>query len=109
MNNIPAISQILKIEPFKITCLWNTGEVLVSDFENKFYSSDNYFQSLADFDIFKEATVNELGFLEWPNVPVSLLFDGHYITEPFGLDPVVLYEESQAIEKYKLVLESVLE
>ena len=38
ISNIPYITQILKIEPFKITCLWNTGEVMVNDFEEEFNS-----------------------------------------------------------------------
>jgi Protein of unknown function (DUF2442) len=109
MKNIPSISQIIKVEPFKITCLWNTGEVLVSDFEYKFNSSDNYFQSLSDFGVFRQASVSELGTLQWQNVPVSLFFDGHYTTQPFDLDPEVLYEESQQIKKYKLVLEDILD
>ncbi len=107
MKNIPAILQIIKIEPFKITCLWNTGEVLVSDFDDKFNSLDKYYQSLSDFNIFKEASISEFGVLQWQNVPVSLFFDGQSIIEPFDLDPLVLYEESQAIGKYKLVLEAV--
>jgi hypothetical protein len=36
MNRVPFITQILKIEPFKITCLWNIVEVRVNDFEEEF-------------------------------------------------------------------------
>ena len=55
MSNIPFITQIIKVEPFKITSLWNTGEVRVNDFEDEFNEPNKHeaFYQLADYDIFK--------------------------------------------------------
>jgi len=32
MKSLPKIARIIKIEPFKITMLWNTAEIRVLDF-----------------------------------------------------------------------------
>ncbi len=34
MIRLPRISEIIKVEPFKVTCRWTTAEVLVVDLEN---------------------------------------------------------------------------
>lgn len=106
MNKIPHITQIIKIEPFKITCLWNTGEVRVNDFEEEFKIS-NYlaiFYKLNNYDIFKYASVSEEGTLHWVNLPFKTNFLGKEIEVPFDLDPIVLYEKSHSIRAYKLVM-----
>jgi hypothetical protein len=106
MNNIPYITQILKIEPFKITCLWNTGEVRVNDFEEEFVIPDRLevFYKLKDYDIFKYASVSEEGTLQWVNLQVSMKILGKDLISPFDLDPVTLYENSHSIKEYKLVM-----
>jgi len=106
INNIPYITQILKIEPFKITCLWNTGEVRVNDFEEEF-SVPNYldvFYQLTNYKIFKYASVSEEGTLQWVNLPMKMNILGNEIETPFDLDPVTLYDKSHSIREYKLVM-----
>jgi hypothetical protein len=106
INNIPHITQILKIEPFKITCLWNTGEVRVNDFEEEF-SVSNYldvFYQLTNYKIFKYASVSEEGTLQWVNLPMKMNILGKEIEAPFDLDPVTLYDKSHSIREYKLVM-----
>ena len=106
MNNIPHITQIIKIEPFKITCLWNTGEVRVNDFEEEF-KIPNYidiFYKLKNYNVFKYASVSEEGTLHWVNLPFKTTFLGKEIEAPFDFDPIVLYEKSHSIREYKLVM-----
>jgi len=65
VNNIPHIIQIIKIESFKVTCLWNTGEVRVNNFEEEF-KIFNYlaiFYQLKNYQIFKYVSVSEEGTL----------------------------------------------
>ena len=106
INNISHITQILKIEPFKITSLWNTGEVRVNDFEEDF-NVQNYldiFYQLSDYEIFKYASVSEEGTLQWVNLPFKIKFLGKDREVPFDLDPITLYEKSHSIREYKLVM-----
>ena len=106
ISNIPHITQILKIEPFKITSLWNTGEVRVNDFEEDF-KVPNYldiFYQLSNYDIFKYASVSEEGTLQWVNLPFKIKFLGKEREVPFDLDPITLYEKSHSIREYKLVM-----
>lgn len=105
MSNIPFITQIIKVEPFKITSMWNTGEVRVNDFEGEFDKSGKHeaFYQLSDYDIFKYVSIGEIGTLQWVNLPITISFANEKMTLPFDLDPVVLYEKSQPISKYRLV------
>ena len=106
ISNIPYITQILKIEPFKITCLWNTGEVMVNDFEEEF-SVSNYldvFYQLINYEIFKYASVSEEGTLQWVNLPMKMNILGKETEAPFDIDPVTLYDKSHSIREYKLVM-----
>ena len=106
MNSIPYITQIIKVEPFKVTCLWNTGEVRVNDFKLTF-EKEGLFQpiyQLVDYQLFKYVSVSEEGTLHWVNVSIKLNFDGKEITSPLDLDPVVLYDDSQPISKFRLIL-----
>jgi hypothetical protein len=109
MKNLPRITEIIKIEPFKITARWNTGEILVMDFENWFAKweaeKNANLLKINDFENFKYASVSESGTLQWVNIPIQ--FQGlnqQILTAPLDIDPDVLYQNSQPIEKYRLVL-----
>lgn len=106
MNNIPHITQIIKVEPFKITCLWNTGEVRVNYFEEEFNISSylDIFYQLKNYNIFKYVSVSEEGTLHWVNLTFKTNFLGKEMESPFDLDPIVLYEKSHSIREYKLVM-----
>jgi hypothetical protein len=104
---IPFITQILKIEPFKVLCLWNTDEIRLLDFELQFEKwrkeNDETVLQLSDYEVFKYVSISEAGTLQWVNVQVKLFFKGRERTEPLELDSVVLYEQSRSVKDYKLV------
>lgn len=106
-ERIPYITQLYKVEPFKVTCLWNTGEMRVIDFEETMqkWRSEGYelMQPLFDYDTFKHVSLGETGTLQWTNVPIIFTFDGQTHTEPLDLDPIVLYETSKPLSAYRLV------
>ena len=106
IEKIPHITQIIKIEPFKITCLWNTGEVRVNDFEEEFETSNHLdvFYKLKNYNIFKYVSVSEEGTLHWVNLTFKTKFLDKEIESPFDLDPIVMYEKSHSIREYKLVM-----
>lgn len=104
-DKIHHIVQILDVEPFKITCKWDTGEVRVNDLEPRFpeWEGHPHLHPLLDYKIFRGVTIGEDGTLQWPSVPVTVTFLGKTITEPLDLDPVTLYETSKPRSAYRLV------
>lgn len=106
-ERIPRITQIFKVEPFKITCLWDTGEMRVKDFEADLiqWQATNYelLLPLSDYDKFRHVSLGETGTLQWENIPVTFTFDGQARTEPLDLDPIVLYQTSKPLSAYRLV------
>lgn len=112
MNHLPRITEIIKIEPFKITCRWSTGEIRVVDFELLFREwkvADSLAErSLLNYDVFKYVSVSEQKTLQWVTV-----FSRHkywdengvvYEQEsPLSYDPDELYKRSQPLEFYRLV------
>jgi len=106
-ERIPHITRILNVEPFKVTCVWDTGEVQVKDFEDDIarWKSTNYelLLPLSDYENFRHVSVNDTGTLQWENIPVTFTFDGQTHTEPLDLDPIVLYQTSKPLSAYRLV------
>lgn len=100
MNQLVRISKILTVEPFKITALWNNGEIRINDFtkffENWKESEDTHLLGLTAWEVFKGVTVtNEPPrTLEWKNYPTTFTWKGKTQTAPTDLDPDVLYQES---------------
>jgi len=112
MNKLPRITEIIKIEPFKVTVRWTTGEIRVIDFEPLLrewgVQAGSNEAALGDYETFKYVSVAEERTLQWVNVLVEHLafFDGDLpITRssPLSFDPDVLYEASRPIEDFKLV------
>lgn len=93
-KKIPGISRILKVEPFKITCLWNTGETKVIDFEKLFIEWDmqpgDIDYALTDYEVFKQVGLTDTLDLCWEPIKI----DG----QPYDLDPIVMYEAGELIE-----------
>ncbi len=104
---MPHITQLLKIEPYKILCLWNTGEVRVIDFAPQFLQwqqeNDQTALKISAYEVFKCVSLSEAGTLQWINVPVSISFKGQQQEQPLELDPIVLYAQSRSVKEYKLV------
>jgi hypothetical protein len=108
LNKIPKITEIIKIEPFKITCRWNTDEVRVIDFEARFeeYKLQNnaLLLNLQDFTKFEGVGVSDNGTLIWKNITHKFHdLAGKELDEPLELDPLVLHKTSKPLSAYKLV------
>jgi len=108
MNKLPRITEIIKIEPFKITCKWSTGEILVSNFEpffDKWQKENNLILlPLLNYENFKYVSISESNTLQWVNIPVVLKnFDNTEKIFPLDICPDVIYSESKPIKNYKLV------
>lgn len=115
MSYLPRITEIIKVEPFKITCRWSTGEVRVIDFEPLFQewklAQHLLERSLLNYDVFKYASISEQKTLQWVNV----LIDHKYWNEsgnvsdkksPLTYDADELYRRSQPLDLFRLVLVS---
>lgn len=108
MKNLPRITEIIKIEPYKITCRWTTGEIRVIDFKTEFKnwqkSNNKMLLQLKDYSKFENVTIKD-GTLQWYSVEVSYTgTDGKIKTQPLDVDPDNLYKQSKSISLYKLVL-----
>lgn len=111
MSKLPRITEIIKVEPFKVTVRWVTGEIRVIDFEQLFQrwdtQPDEQEAALFDYDTFKYVSVAEEKTLHWVNVSIPhLTFNGNTPETKFGplsFDPDILYEASRSIEEFRLV------
>lgn len=108
MKNLPRITEIIKIEPFKITCRWTTGEIRVIDFYPEFEKLQKLDKTillqLKDYEKFENIVI-KYGTLQWYSIGVPFTgLDGKLKTKPLDLDPDVLYQQSNSISLYKLVL-----
>ena len=112
MSQLPRITEIIKVEPFKITCRWSTGEVRVIDFELIFQEwrlADKIAEhQLLDFNVFKYVSVSEQKTLQWVNVLIEHKYwdeSGKVSNQksPLTYDADGLYNRSQPLELYRLV------
>lgn len=111
MIKLPRITEIIKVEPFKVTVRWTTGEIRVVDFEQLLQQRNVKFDepeaALLDYDTFKYVSVAEEKTLHWVNVRVEhLAFDEDTPVQksgPLAFDPDILYEASRGIEEFRLV------
>ena len=114
MKGLPRITGIIKVEPFKVTVRWTTGEIRVLDFADLLviWHSETYpastISKLLEYETFRYVSISESRTLYWPTVLLAhLAYDesGKAITKnsPLTLDPDVLYQASRPIEAYRLV------
>lgn len=92
------ITKITDVKPFKITCLWNDGEIRMIDLEefiNKKGSNpgSSYFQ-LKDKKKFMEVKCDGTT-IYWENGIKMTDYDGKEKPGPLDIDPDVLYEISE--------------
>ena len=103
MKSLPKIARIIKVEPFKITMLWNTSEIRVLDFGPLFdvweKEGDVKMAALRDWEVFKQVILSENRTLCWPNVAVSFTFKKETRSLPLELDAQELYKQSQLVRK----------
>ncbi|GAB4044793.1 hypothetical protein [Spirosoma litoris] len=112
MSQLPRITEIIKVEPFKITCRWSTGEVRVIDFELLFQewnlAKNRTEYALLTYDNFKYASVSEQKTLQWVNILISHKYwdesgKSSEQKSPLAYDADELYRRSQPLEFYRLV------
>lgn len=89
----PRIIEILKVEPFKVTCLWNNGDIRLNDFTDKIeiFKQSERLKPLLDFDKFSQVSINQGNTLSWK------VIRNNNLTEKLPLisfDPDILFEES---------------
>ena len=94
---LPRISKIIKVTPFKVTCLWNTGEIKTIDFEKfqKEYSLKIIGRLLVQ-DVFSKVKLNEITkTLSWPNMIEGRDENNNPILGELDFCPDVLYKISE--------------
>jgi DNA-binding XRE family transcriptional regulator len=105
MNPLVRISKIIAVEPFKITALWNNGEIRITDFETFFKkwkdSNNTHLLALTVYETFKLVSVSAEPprTMQWANLPMMFTWKGKIQTAPTDLDPDVLYQESTFVRK----------
>lgn len=101
-SQFPRIRQLVHVEPFKVTCLWSTGEYRISDFDGELddWKQNEFLAPLTDYQIFRHVSVGESGTLQWENLPHTSPFG--YVS-PMDFDADVLYETSKPLSAYRLV------
>ncbi len=108
MKTTYKVTEIIKIEPFKITCRWSNGEIRVIDFEpilNKWNLHPGELSyKVTDFNYFKYASIGEGNTICWPNILIKHHnFSKGEIESPLSLCPNNLYSQSKPINHFKLV------
>lgn len=108
MKNLARITETIKIEPFKITCRWTSGEIRVIDFKPEFKkwqkSNNTMLLQLEVYEKFENVTIKD-GTLQWYSVLITYTdLDGNLKSQPLDLDPDNLFQQSKPISLYRLVL-----
>ena len=99
MKNLPRITEIIKIEPYKITCRWTTAEIRVIDFKPEFEkwqkSNNLVLLQLKDYETFENVAIKD-GTLQWYSVKVSFTgLDGKTKKQHLDIDPDYIYNQSK--------------
>ncbi len=94
------IKNILNIEHYKITCLWNTGEVRVIDLEKKLNEWGDHdksvYRKLLNEQLFKTVKCDGTT-LYWEGLATVIETDGTKHPAPLDLDPQTLFEQSKKV------------
>ncbi|RRB00147.1 DUF2442 domain-containing protein [Larkinella rosea] len=95
---LPRIKQILLIEPYKVICLWNTGEVREVDLQTAINESkpQSPVAKLVDKQLFKQVKTDGRT-LYWDDLLTMIDYDGSRKPAPLDFDPDVMYERSRLI------------
>jgi len=95
---LPRVKSILAVEPYKVRCLWTTGEVREVDFlpyltESKPHSPVT---RLTDTNLFKQVKTDGRT-LYWDDLLTMIDYDGSHHPAPLDFDPDVLYQRSRLV------------
>ena len=107
MKAVRRILRIHQIEGFKVFCLFNNGESRIIDFESLFKKwevnpSDIEYSISQNLEEFEKVKLIK-GTLAWENLQVETLDEsGVPKYQPFDLDPIMLYENSDLDESRQL-------
>ena len=92
------ITKIINVKPYKITCLWNNGEIRVIDLEEfinkKGLNPKSTFFRLKDKKRFMEVK-SDGTTIYWENGIEMTDHDGKLKPGPLDIDPEVLYRISK--------------
>ena len=95
---LPRVKTIRSVKSYKVTCLWNTGEVREVDFQP--YIKESRSQSpiarLADKQLFSEVKTDGRT-LYWDNLLTMIDYDGSQHPAPLDFDPDVMYKRSRLV------------
>ena len=98
---LPRIRQILSVYPYKVTCLWNTGEVREVDLQPFLTDSatkpNSPVNGLIDKQLFEQVKTDGRT-LYWDNLLTMIDYDGIRKPAPLDFDPDVLYKKSRLVE-----------
>jgi hypothetical protein len=66
----PRITKISKVEHFKVTCLWNNGDIRLNDFTKRIenFNQIDHLKLLLDFDELLQISINQGNTLSWMNI-----------------------------------------
>ena len=94
---LPRIRQIISVEPYKVTCLWNTGEVREIDLQPLLTDSTKKPNSpvirLFNKELFEQVKTDGRT-LYWDNLLTMIDYDGSQRPAPLDFDPDVMYKQS---------------
>ena len=92
---LPRIKAILSVEPYAITCLWNTGEVRQIDFRQYLLDAKPHspIARLVDKGLFSQVRTDGRT-LYWDNMLIMIDLDGSQHPAPLDFDPDVMYQNS---------------
>ena len=98
----PRIIEILNVERFKVTCLWNNGEIRMNDFTDRIeiFKKNDRLNPLLDFEIFSQVSVNQGNTLFWTNINRVNVRNTSLPLIPLAFDPDRLFIESIIISSY---------
>lgn len=93
---LPRIKKILDVEPYKVKCLWTTGEIKTIDFSlflQDYKDKPQFvFAKLLDKSTFKNVRLDEgARTLCWDNLTTMRDYDGIVKPAPLDFCPDVLY------------------
>ena len=98
----PRIIEILNIEPFKVPCLWNNGEIRINDFADKIdiFKQNERLKPLLNYDKFSQVSVSQGNTLSWININRLNVHNTSLPFIPLAFDPDRLFIESIIISSY---------
>lgn len=95
---LPRIKKIMAVEPYKVVCLWSTGEVRQVDLQS--YITDSRPQGpiarLADAHLFGQVKTDGRT-LYWDDLLTVIDYDGSQKPAPLDFDPDTLYATSRLV------------